>query len=63
MKTWVVEVQADDLSDAELALRLRTGAPAIVGRVRDGKLILDMRTVFVDQHDALVEALRRAVHG
>ena len=34
MPTWVVEVEADGVSDAELAQRLRMGEPAVMGRVQ-----------------------------
>jgi L-seryl-tRNA(Ser) seleniumtransferase len=60
MKTWVVEVEAA-IGDAELAKRLRTGAPAVMGRVRDGKVVLDVRTVFAHQEGPLVEAVCAAV--
>ncbi|MBV9122195.1 MAG: L-seryl-tRNA(Sec) selenium transferase, partial [Planctomycetes bacterium] len=49
MKTFVLELEARGLSDAELAHRLRTGTPAVMGRLRDGKLVLDLRTVFPHQ--------------
>jgi L-seryl-tRNA(Ser) seleniumtransferase len=61
MRTWVVQVQPRDLSDAELARRLRTGDPAVVARIRDSTLVLDVRTVFEHQEKALVDAVRRAV--
>jgi L-seryl-tRNA(Ser) seleniumtransferase len=61
MKTWVVEVTSAALSDADLAYRLRIGAPAVMARVRDGKLVLDMRTVFSEQDEILIQALRKAV--
>jgi L-seryl-tRNA(Ser) seleniumtransferase len=61
MKTRVVEVEARAVSDTQLAYRLRTGSPAVMGRVRDGKLVLDVRTVFPAQEEALVEAVRRAL--
>jgi L-seryl-tRNA(Ser) seleniumtransferase len=61
MTTWVVEIAAPGLSDAELALRLRTGTPAVVGRLRDDRLVLDVRTVFERQESALVEAVQWAV--
>jgi len=61
MKTVVVEIQPRDGGDAELANRLRTGQPALVGRLRDGKLVLDLRTVFAEQEAALIEAVRRAL--
>jgi L-seryl-tRNA(Ser) seleniumtransferase len=58
MPAWVVEVVADGQSDAALAHRLRTGTPAVMGRLRDGRLVLDVRTVFPEQEAALVEAVR-----
>jgi L-seryl-tRNA(Ser) seleniumtransferase len=60
MKTVVVEIAARTVSEDELAHRLRTGTPAVVGRLREGKLVLDVRTVFPRQEDELVEAVRRA---
>jgi L-seryl-tRNA(Ser) seleniumtransferase len=59
MKTCVVEIEARDLSDAEFAYRLRTGQPAVVGRLRGERLVLDVRTVFPYQETDLVEAVRR----
>ena len=61
MKTCVIEVEARDTSDEELAYRLRVGTPAAIGRLRDNKLVLDLRTVFPHQEDELLEALRQAV--
>jgi L-seryl-tRNA(Ser) seleniumtransferase len=60
MKTWVVEVQPRDWSDADFAYRLRTGSPAVMARVRDGKAVFDVRTVFPDQLDTLITAVRLA---
>jgi len=61
MKTCVIEVEARDTSDEELAYRLRVGTPAVIGRLRDNKLVLDLRTVFPHQENELLEALRQAV--
>jgi L-seryl-tRNA(Ser) seleniumtransferase len=61
MKTWVVEIQAADVGDAELAHRLRTGNPPVLGRLRDGKLVLDLRTVFPHQEPLLMEAVKQAI--
>jgi L-seryl-tRNA(Ser) seleniumtransferase len=63
MKTYVVEIQARAVSDVELAYRLRTGDPAVVGRLRDGKVVLDLRTVFPRQQEALIDAVRQALTG
>ncbi len=60
LPTWVVAVTARQLGDAELARRLRTGEPAVLGRLRDGQLVLDVRTICPHQEAALVEACRHA---
>jgi L-seryl-tRNA(Ser) seleniumtransferase len=60
MPTWVVEVESP-LSDSELSSTLRTGTPAVLPRVRGGKVVLDVRTVFEDQDDGLVAAVACAV--
>ena len=60
MKTWIVEVVARDASDEQLAQRLRLGTPAVMGRLRDGKLVLDVRTIFPQQEAALVSAIGQA---
>jgi L-seryl-tRNA(Ser) seleniumtransferase len=44
-----------------LAAALRAGSPPVVGRVADGRLLLDLRTVAPEQEFALRSALRRAL--
>ncbi len=44
-----------------LAARLRAGDPAVVGRIEDGRLLLDPRTVMPGEDEALVRALRAAL--
>jgi L-seryl-tRNA(Ser) seleniumtransferase len=61
MKSWVVEVEADSVGDAEMARRLRLGTPAVMARLRDGKLVFDVRTITPDQERLIVEALRGAL--
>jgi L-seryl-tRNA(Ser) seleniumtransferase len=58
MKSWIVEIEADSVSDTELARRLRLGTPAVMARLRDGKLVLDVRTIFEHQETPLIEAMR-----
>ena len=43
---------------APLERRLRLGVPPIVGRVQEGQLLLDLRTVLPAQDEMLVEHLR-----
>jgi L-seryl-tRNA(Ser) seleniumtransferase len=45
---------------AHLEERLRLGEPAVIGRVADGRLLLDLRTVSPDQDAALAAAILAA---
>jgi len=45
----------------ELARRLRTGEPAVVGRIERDMLLFDPRTVLPAEDEALLQALRRAL--
>jgi len=63
MPTWVVEVEARHVSEAELAQRLRTGQRAVLGRIRDCKLILDLRTVLEQHEHEVVMAVLAAGGG
>jgi L-seryl-tRNA(Ser) seleniumtransferase len=45
----------------DLARRLRTGEPAVVGRIEAGRLVLDMRTVADDEVPEIAAALAVAV--
>jgi len=60
MPTVTVAVRHARLSDAELAQRLRTGRPAVVARVQDGRVRFDLRTVFPEQLPLVVQAVRGA---
>ena len=57
MPTWVVEVEADGVSETELARRLRTGETPVMGRLQGGKLLLDMRTILVEQDATILKAV------
>lgn len=59
--TAVIAIAAAPAGETELAARLRTGTPAVVGRVQDGKVLLDLRTVFERQEGELLNAIGRAV--
>ncbi|MCI0639513.1 MAG: L-seryl-tRNA(Sec) selenium transferase [Gemmataceae bacterium] len=61
LATWVVEVQVQSVSDEEFAQRLRTGAPALIGRLRNGRILFDLRTVFPEQTSGLITAVRDAL--
>jgi len=53
--TWLIAVECADVVEAERGLRARD--PAIVARIEDGRLVLDLRTVFRDEEDEVAAAL------
>ena len=59
LPTRLLAVTHGKLSADELAARLRAADPAIVARVEEGRLLLDLRTVFPEQDQVVAEALRR----
>lgn len=61
--TCVVAVTAKGMGEEQFAERLRSGTPAVVGRVQGGTWLLDLRTVFAEQEDALFGAIRSAAGG
>ena len=46
---------------APIERSLRAGDPPIVGRLQDGRLLLDLRTVLPEQDALIVEALTQAL--
>jgi L-seryl-tRNA(Ser) seleniumtransferase len=58
LATWCVALTPAEISVDRLAARLRTGKPSVVGRVRDERLYLDLRSVFPRQDLDLVAAVR-----
>lgn len=61
LPTYVIAVNATDLAAGQLAERLRIGEPAVMGRVQDERLLLDVRTIFPEQESDLLVAVRNAV--
>jgi L-seryl-tRNA(Ser) seleniumtransferase len=60
LPTAVLAVSVDGVSDAVFAERLRSGTPAVMARVQDGRVLFDLRTVFEVQDAELASAIRRA---
>jgi L-seryl-tRNA(Ser) seleniumtransferase len=61
LPSWSVRLSCSGASPDALARLLRSGTPPVVGRVEDDQLVLDVRTVFSDQEDELVQAVSSAV--
>jgi L-seryl-tRNA(Ser) seleniumtransferase len=61
LPTRLLALTCEALSADELAARLRGSEPAIIARVEEGRVLLDLRTVFPEQDAAVVAALGRIV--
>jgi len=57
LPTILLAITSQDLSADELAARLRAHHPPIIARVEQGRVLLDLRTVFAEQDAALADAL------
>jgi L-seryl-tRNA(Ser) seleniumtransferase len=58
---WLVSVKPMSVSAEELAGRLRNGDPAVMGRIQDGRFLLDVRTILKDEDIILAGALATAI--
>jgi len=58
LPTRLIALTHADLSADELSARLRANAPPIIARVEEGRVLIDLRTVFPEQDAVLAEMLR-----
>jgi L-seryl-tRNA(Ser) seleniumtransferase len=63
LPSWAVEVVPRAMTVNELAAGLRDGEPAVIGRLQDEKLLLDVRTLLPGEENALVEVLAVVLGG
>lgn len=61
LPAWLVSVKPEGMKAEELARRLRQGDPAVVGRIEDDRLLLDVRTILKDEDIILAGALAMAM--
>jgi L-seryl-tRNA(Ser) seleniumtransferase len=57
--TWLIAIQCEDVVEAEK--RCRAGEPPVIGRIEDGRLMLDLRTVFETEENDLARVVSSAV--
>jgi len=57
LPTRVLAITCESLSADELSARLRASDPPVIARVEEGRTLLDLRTVFPDQDEAVAQAL------
>jgi L-seryl-tRNA(Ser) seleniumtransferase len=60
LPTTVIALTCYSLSANELAARLRASDPPVIARVEEGRVLLDLRTVFPEQDEVLTKVLVRA---
>jgi L-seryl-tRNA(Ser) seleniumtransferase len=58
LKSWLIAIDCADVVEAER--RCRLGDPPVVARIEDGRLLLDLRTVFAEEEDDLALVIRAA---
>ncbi len=63
LPTRLLALSCDGLSADELSTRLRRSDPPIIARVEQGRVLLDLRTVFAGQDAALQETITRLGQG
>ena len=61
LPTRLLAISCEGRSADELSAQLRASDPPIIARVEQGRVLLDLRTVFADQDLAIAAALDRIV--
>jgi L-seryl-tRNA(Ser) seleniumtransferase len=59
LPTRLLALSCDNLSAEEFAARLRQSDPPVIARIEEGRVLLDLRTVFSDQDHAIAHAIMR----
>jgi L-seryl-tRNA(Ser) seleniumtransferase len=62
LPTRLLAVTCEGVSADELSTRLRASDPPVIARVEDERVLLDLRTVFPEQDDAVAQALKQAAN-
>ncbi len=60
---WTLRLRASHRGAGALAAALRDGDPPVVGRVEEGEVVLDLRTVEPEEENILVRRVREALAG
>ncbi len=57
LKSWLIAIDCDVI---EAERRCRLSDPPVVARIEDGRLLIDLRTVFAEDEDDLARVIRAA---
>ena len=61
LPTRLLAISGEDLSADEIASRLRAFDPPVIARVEEGRVVLDLRTVFPEQDRVIADAITKAM--
>jgi L-seryl-tRNA(Ser) seleniumtransferase len=61
LQSWLIAIDCADVVEAER--RCRLGDPPVVARIEDGRMVLDLRTVFANEEEELAAAIRVAIEA
>jgi L-seryl-tRNA(Ser) seleniumtransferase len=59
LPTRLLVITCEGMSADELLSSLRASDPSIIARVEDGRVLLDLRTVFPEQDEMVVQAFKQ----
>jgi len=62
LPTRLIAVSCDGLSADEVSASLRASHPPVIARVEQGHVLLDLRTVFPEQDEVLIQTLQQIGH-
>jgi len=63
LPTALLAITREGLSADECSARLRASDPPIIARVEDGRVLLDLRTVFPEQDDIIAQSLKQVAEN
>jgi L-seryl-tRNA(Ser) seleniumtransferase len=61
LESWLIAIDCADVVDVEQ--RCRLSDPAVVARIEDGRLLIDLRTVFAEEEQQLAAVVRAAIEA
>jgi len=63
LPTYVIAIKSEEIPVNDLVVRLRSGNPPIIARIKDDNLILDARTIMMKNVDGLIKGIKSALSG
>jgi L-seryl-tRNA(Ser) seleniumtransferase len=61
LESWILRIRVPGRSEGELEAACRAAEPPVIGRVKEGTLCLDPRTLLADEDEAFIETVSEAL--